>query len=588
MTDLLADARAEAVRLQHDYIGSEHLFLALLARNDPTIGTVLGAFDTTPELVRERVEQRSPQGRGAPANPEEISVRSGARKALDLAKLTAGGEPNAQHLLAALLGDGRGVIAASLGDVGVPAAKVREALGIAAPERAPAPERPPKPERLDPAERPAKASRGEPNGRLPKREKPPKQEQSARQEKLAKPSREERRDRAEPADLAVSLLEQLPTRGPVPERRGAGTGPRIAPVHEPFLTWRKLPLLAIPLSLYFNYTGTFAPWVVFSTACLAVLPLAGYMGEATEHLSSRTGPTLGGLLNATFGNAAELIIAIVALQAGLIDLVKASITGSIIGNLLLILGLSLLAGGFNRPLIKLNRTAVGMSAGMMSLAVAGLVFPSLFHSLHPDAGSILELHLSEAVAVVLALTYVCSLLFSLKTHKRLFGSEPHPTEGVLWSVPLAIGVLAIATVGVAVESEILVHAVEGLTAGSSWLSEAFLGLIVIPIIGNAAEHATAIVVARKGKFDLALQIAMGSSAQVALLIAPILILVGALMGPSATGSYMNLVFTPMEVVAMGLATILTAIVTLDGESHWFEGVQLLALYAMIAIAMFFV
>ena len=170
MTDLLAEARAEAVRLQHDYIGSEHLFLALLSRNDPTVNTVLGAFDTTAERLRERVEQRSPQGRGAPANAEELSIRSGARKALDLAKLTAGGEPNAQHLLSALLGDGRGVIAASLGDVGVPVAKVREALGITAPQRAPAPERPPKPERPDQEERAAKAPRGEPNGRQPKRD----------------------------------------------------------------------------------------------------------------------------------------------------------------------------------------------------------------------------------------------------------------------------------------------------------------------------------------------------------------------------------------------------------------------------------
>jgi Ca2+:H+ antiporter len=372
------------------------------------------------------------------------------------------------------------------------------------------------------------------------------------------------------------------------ERPASSRPPRIAPVHQPFLTWHKLPLLALPLSLYFAYGDAFPAWLVFVTSCVAVLPLAGYMGEATEHLSARTGPTLGGLLNATFGNAAELIIAIVALNAGLIDLVKASITGSIIGNLLLILGLSLLAGGFDRPLIKLNRTAVGMSAGMMSLAVAGLVLPSLFHSLHPEAGALVELHLSEAVAVVLALTYVCSLLFSLKTHRRLFGSEPHPADGVPWGVPFAVGTLALATIGVAVESEILVHSVEGLTATVPWISQTFLGLIVIPIIGNAAEHATAIVVARKGKFDLALQIAMGSSAQVALLIAPILILIGALMGPSATGAFMSLVFSPMEVVAMGLATVLTAIVTLDGESHWFEGVQLLALYTMIAIAVFFI
>jgi Ca2+:H+ antiporter len=313
------------------------------------------------------------------------------------------------------------------------------------------------------------------------------------------------------------------------------------------------------------------------------------MGEATEHLAVRTGPALGGFLNATFGNAAELIIAIVALRAGLVDLVKASITGSILGNLLLILGLSLVAGSLNKSLIRFNRTTAGMSAGMMALAVTGLIFPALFHGIHGgEAATVTELHLSESVAVVLAITYGFSLLFSLKTHKPILCGEPHPVEGSLWSVPLAIGVLALATLGMAVESEILVHAVVGLTTGSSWLSQTFLGLIVIPIIGNAAEHATAVVVARKGKVDLALQIAMGSSAQVALLVAPLLVFVGVLIGPSASGQYMNLVFTPIEVVAMGLSTLLAAIVTLDGESHWFEGVQLLALYAMVAIAVFFI
>jgi Ca2+:H+ antiporter len=313
------------------------------------------------------------------------------------------------------------------------------------------------------------------------------------------------------------------------------------------------------------------------------------MGEATEHIATRTGPTLGGFLNATFGNAAELIIAIVALRAGLIELVKASITGSILGNLLLILGLSLVAGGLDKPIVRFSRTTAGASAGMMALAVTGLIFPTLFHgTLRGQNVPLVELHFSEAVAVVLALTYVASLLFSLKTHRPGLGAEPHPMEGRPWSLPAAIGVLALATVGVAVESEILVHAVEGLTANSSWISETFLGLIIIPIIGNAAEHATAVVVARKGKMDLALQIAMGSSAQVALLVAPLLVFIGAFMGPGASGAYMNLVFSPLEVVAVGLSTLLAAIVTLDGESHWFEGLQLLALYAMVAIAVFFI
>jgi Ca2+:H+ antiporter len=359
-------------------------------------------------------------------------------------------------------------------------------------------------------------------------------------------------------------------------------------VHEPFLTWRKLPLLAVPLSLFLAWGGEFPAWLVFATACIAVLPLAGYMGEATEHLAARTGPTLGGLLNATFGNAAELIIAIVALRAGLVDLVKASITGSILGNLLLILGLSLVAGGLSKPIVRFNRTAAGVSAGMLAIAVTGLVFPAIFHQLHPTASVLTELHLSEAVAVVLAVTYGCSLLFSLKTHSRVIAGEPHPLGATLWGVPQAVLVLALATTAVAVESEILVHAVATLTAEGQWVSQAFLGLIVIPIIGNAAEHATAVVVARKGKLDLALQIALGSSTQVALLIAPILIFVGALLGPGPDGAYMNLVFSPLEVVAVGLSTILAAIVTLDGESHWFEGVQLLALYAMVAIAVFFI
>jgi Ca2+:H+ antiporter len=339
--------------------------------------------------------------------------------------------------------------------------------------------------------------------------------------------------------------------------------------------------LAVPLSLAVVWTHQ-SPTLVFIVAAAAIIPLAGYMGEATEHLASHSGPAVGGLLNATFGNAAELIIAIVALRAGLIELVKASIMGSILGNLLLILGLSILAGSLKKPIISFNRTAAGASASMLALAVLALAIPALFHALHPAAGIAEELHLSEAVAFILVVTYLSSLVFSLKTHRRMFGGEPHPVSGPTWSRPVALVVLALATVGVAVESEILVGAVEPMTH-TLGLSYAFVGLILIPIVGNAAEHAAAVMVARKGKMDLALQIALGSSTQIALLVAPLLILAGI-----ALGKPMDLVFEPVQVILLGLSTAVVAMITLDGETHWFEGVQLLAVYAMIAVAVFFI
>ncbi len=219
---------------------------------------------------------------------------------------------------------------------------------------------------------------------------------------------------------------------------------------------------------------------------------------------------------------------------------------------------------------------------MLALAVAALVFPALFHATHPEASLLVELHLSEAVAIVLGAVYLLSLLFSLRTHRRLLGGDPHPTVHPVWGVPRALGVLTLSTVGIAVVSEILVHAIGPMTEGGIF-SQAFLGLIIIPVIGNAAEHASAVVVARKGKVDLAIQIAMGSSTQVALFVAPALIAIGVLVGAD-----MNLVFTPFQVLALALATGVSALITLDGESHWFEGVQLLALYVLVGIAAYFI
>src|SRR6058998_2189543 len=250
-------------------------------------------------------------------------------------------------------------------------------------------------------------------------------------------------------------------------------------------------LLAAPLSWVLAWLDAPA-LAVFSAAGLAVVPLAAELGAATEVLAARTGPAAGGLLNATFGNAAELIVAIVALRAGLVDLVKASLIGSILGNLLLILGLALVPGGLRRATVTFNRTAAGMSGAMLLLAVIGLVVPALFAQAHPAAAPETTLHLSEGVAVVLGLTYALSLVFSLVTHRQLFGGEPegHPAPPSYGS-GVAVGVLCAATALVALESEILVHATEAVVTRVG-LSELFLGLIVIPRIGNAAEHATAV------------------------------------------------------------------------------------------------
>jgi Ca2+:H+ antiporter len=484
--------------------------------------------------VRERLEAGGRRGRARGA--DGLAYTSHAKRLLDVASKEAreaGAVLGPDHLLLAALHEPRGPMAKILSDAGIGPDRVRSVVG-GGPGAAPA---------TRPAER---ARRG-----------------TQRSTSEAQPR---------PASATPSQ--------PPPTSRPSGLPKHLERRRK--LSWRLVLLVMLPVSMVLGYV-VHAPAVwVFLTACLGVLPLAGYMGEATEHLAHRTSPTIGGLLNATFGNAAELIIAIVALRAGLVDLVKASITGSILGNLLLILGLAIIAGGIDRKALRFNRTSAGMSSGMLALAVVALVFPALFHELHHEAvARVSELRMSEAVAVVLLITYGCSLLFTLKTHRPMFGAEAHPLDVPLWSVGRALLVLGAATVGVAVESELLVHAATASTEALG-LSSIFLGLIVIPIIGNAAEHAAAVVLARKGQIELGLQIALGSSTQVALLVAPILVFAGVLMGRE-----MNLVFQPFEVLALGMATVVTAIITLDGESHWFEGVQLLAVYAMVAVGAFF-
>jgi Ca2+:H+ antiporter len=354
-------------------------------------------------------------------------------------------------------------------------------------------------------------------------------------------------------------------------------------------------LVAIPIAavLHFTEDRELVPhpklWV-FITACIAIIPLAGLMGRATENLSEAMGPSIGGLLNATFGNAAELIIALFALRAGKVDLVKASITGSILGNILLVLGLSIVAGGFFHRRQTFNRTSASLGATLLALASIGLIVPTIYFELTknvPAAERSATLNfLSEEIAGILALMYVLSLLFNLLTHRHLFaGPETERdvhAEPPEWGKLTSIIVLLVATAGVAWMSEMLVGSVE--EAGAQLgMNHVFVGVIVVAIIGNAAEHSTAILVAMKDQMDLAFTIAIGSSIQIALFVAPVLVFAGWAMGGSST---LDLHFSSMEVISVIIAAGVTYMVSQDGETHWMEGAMLLAVYVMLALAFY--
>lgn len=333
--------------------------------------------------------------------------------------------------------------------------------------------------------------------------------------------------------------------------------------------------------------------LLFVVSALAIVPLAGLMGEATEQLAHRLGAGAGGLLNASFGNAAELIIAIMALKAGLMDVVKASITGSIIGNLLLVLGVSIFCGGLRHDRQKFNKTAVRASCTALLLAAFALIIPTVFHL---SAGKTpgewtpkAEENLSVAIALVLLVSYAALLIFSLVTHRDLF-SGPEANAGAsaksdknekVWPVKRAVTLLIVATGMVAWMSEFLVGAVES-ARESFGITETFVGVIVIAIVGNAAEHSTAVAMALKNKMDLAMGIAVGSSLQIALFVTPVLVLVS-LFFPH----HLSLEFTLPEVVSVVAAVFVTEQISGDGECNWLEGVQLLALYSVIAILFFF-
>ncbi|MGL5035146.1 MAG: calcium/proton exchanger [Microcystaceae cyanobacterium] len=343
-------------------------------------------------------------------------------------------------------------------------------------------------------------------------------------------------------------------------------------------------LIFLPLSIaghYLHWGETF----VFITACLAIIPLAAFMGTATEEIAIVVGPNLGGLMNATFGNATELILAFFALKSGLIEVVKATITGSIIGNLLLVMGFALLFGGLRYKEQEFSPIGARMNASVMNLAVIAILLPTAVEYTSSGLGEASIQKLSVAVAIVLILVYGLTLLFSMKTHAYLYEVGVAEEEGQAHKEPpnlwLWVGILLTVTLGVAVESELLVESLEVATE-TLGLTPLFTGVILLPIIGNAAEHATAVTVAMKNKMDLSLSVVMGSSLQIAFFVAPVLVIIGALIGQP-----MDLNFNPFELVAVVVAVLIANSISSDGRSNWLEGTLLLAAYVILGLAFFF-
>ncbi|HMU56164.1 MAG TPA: calcium/proton exchanger [Nitrospira sp.] len=350
-----------------------------------------------------------------------------------------------------------------------------------------------------------------------------------------------------------------------------------------FRSWLDVLLIFVPVSVVLELIHA-DPLAVFVCSALAIIPLAGVLGRATEHLSSHVGEGIGGLLNASLGNAAELIIALAALRNGLHDVVKASITGSILGNILLVLGAAMIAGGVKYERQKFNQTAAGMGASLLLLAAVGLIIPALFHLTAASQGAAVERELSLEIAVVLFAIYVLSLVFSLKTHRHVYAGEGHGPADLgetQWTQAKSTIVLGVVTVLIAVMSETLVGALEP-AAHQLGMTQLFVGVVLVALVGNAAEHSTAVMVAMKNKMDLALSIAVGSSLQIALLVAPLLVFASYLFGKP-----LDLIFTPFEVAAVTISVLIVGFVAMDGESHWMEGVMLVGVYAMLAVAFFF-
>jgi Ca2+:H+ antiporter len=343
-------------------------------------------------------------------------------------------------------------------------------------------------------------------------------------------------------------------------------------------------LVFVPIALFLRLTGG-SDGLIFLASALAIVPLADFIGEATEELVVYTGPKFGGLLNATLGNAAELIITVMALSAGLLDLVKASIVGSIIGNLLLVMGLSMFLGGLKYGTQKFDRSTASLNATLLLLAVAALTIPSIFsqgiEQVLEDAAAGTELLFSEGIALVMIVIYALSLIYMFRSKDETISHEPGHTHPSRWSLPFTLVVLAASTVGVALMSEFLVGSVEHVTE-TMGLSEFFIGIIIIPLVGNIAEHIVAVEVAMKNRMELSMAITLNSSLQIALFVAPVLVFISLLFQDK-----LLLIFNQYELVALIATSFIAAFIANDGESNWLEGAMLLAVYLLLVLAFFF-
>jgi len=339
-------------------------------------------------------------------------------------------------------------------------------------------------------------------------------------------------------------------------------------------------LIFIPITIFLNLTHADST-LLFASSLFAILPLAAKMGEATEELAKIYGGHIGGLLNATFGNAAELIIVLLAINRGLIDLVKASLAGSIIGNLLFVFGISMFIGGLKFKEQKFSTHLAGLNSTMLLIAFMSIMIPSLFHFVPVEHRGNDEQLLSIAVSILLISIYLLSIVFSLKTHEYLFRKQ-EKEEKAHWSKNFAIGVLAASTIALGIISEVFVGQIEHV-AQDFGLTELFIGGIIVALVGNAAEHAGAIFFALKNDLDLSVNVTVGSSLQIALFVAPVAVLAGI-----ALGQPMDLVFTPFEVIAVFASVLIVNEISTDGRCNWFEGAQLVIMYLIIAVLFYFV
>jgi Ca2+:H+ antiporter len=347
------------------------------------------------------------------------------------------------------------------------------------------------------------------------------------------------------------------------------------------MTYLRYLLVFIPLTII----GHFLHWsesAMFFMSCLAIIPLAGYLGVATEEIATYTGPKMGGFLNATFGNATELIIAFFALKAGLFDVVKASLAGSVLGNILFVLGFSIFLGGLKHKELKFDAELGKFTATMLMFAIIGLSLPAVFTYSIPDGDLTSKYEsFSTIVAVLLLVIYVVGLVYSFRNHDDLYGVEHAEDVTAEWSKGYSIFIMAISTVFIALESEFLVKSIEPMTAALG-IKKSFIGLILIPIVGNAAEHTTAVVMALKNKMDIAIEIAVGSCLQIALFVAPLLVLVSLFFVP------MSIIFLPIELFIFAASVAIATRIVSSGKTNWLEGLLLLAIYAIAAVGFYLI